>query len=36
MREWLFSLAPAALLIYFAFNPVQGRQLALYAMAHLH
>jgi hypothetical protein len=36
MREWLFGLAPAALLIYFAFNPVQGRQLMFYAMAYLH
>jgi hypothetical protein len=36
MREWLFSLAPAALLIYFAFNPAQGRQLMFYAMTYLH
>jgi hypothetical protein len=36
MREWLFGLAPAAVLIYFALNPTQGRQLLIYAMAYLH
>jgi hypothetical protein len=36
MREWLFGLAPAALLIYLAFNPAQGRQLLTVAMAYLH
>jgi hypothetical protein len=36
MREWLYSLAPTGLLIYFAFNPAQGRQLLFSAMAYLH
>ena len=35
MREWLYGLMPAALLVYFAFNPAQGRQLVFVAMAYL-
>jgi hypothetical protein len=35
MREWLFGLTPAVLLVYFAFNPAQGQQLLVVAMAYL-
>ena len=35
MREWLFGLTPAVLLIYFAFNPAQGQHFLVVAMTYL-
>ena len=35
MREWLFGLAPAALLVYFALNPDQANRLLAHAMFYL-